>query len=146
MFKLLFILFITVPLAELYVLIQVGGVIGILPTIALCLLTAALGAGLLRLQGLQTLERVRQKLEQGELPAIELIAGAILLLSGMLLLTPGFITDCLGFLCLIPRLRLALAGAILNYLMQHGTRVNTQSSVIVEGECWEEGSRYRLHK
>ena len=126
MFKLLFILFITVPLAELYVLIQVGGVIGILPTIALCILTAALGAGLLRLQGLQTLERVRQKLEQGELPAIELIAGAILLLSGMLLLTPGFITDCLGFLCLIPRLRLALAGAILKYHMQHGARGDTR--------------------
>jgi UPF0716 protein FxsA len=146
LFKLLFLLFITVPLAELYVLIQVGETIGILPTIALCVLTAALGAGLLRLQGLQTLARVRHKLDHGELPAIDLIAGAILMLSGMLLLTPGFITDCLGFLCLIPRLRLALAGAILNYHVQHGTRGDARHSVIVEGEFWEEGSRYRLHK
>jgi UPF0716 protein FxsA len=146
LFKLLFILFITVPLLELYLLIQVGGMIGILPTLALCVLTAALGAGLLRLQGLQTLARVRAKLDHGELPAIDLIAGAMLLLSGMLLLTPGLFTDCLGFLCLIPRLRLALAGAILNYLMQHGTRAAVDRSVIVEGEFWEDESRYRLHK
>ena len=146
MFKLLFILFITVPLLELYLLVQVGGIIGVFPTIALCILTAALGAGLLRLQGLQTLARVRQKLDQGEIPATDLIAGAILLFCGMLLLTPGFFTDCIGFLCLIPRFRLFLAGAILSYLMQHGTRSNVDQSVIVEGEFWEEDPRYRLHK
>lgn len=146
MFKLLFILFITVPLLELYLLVQVGGIIGVFPTIALCILTAALGAGLLRLQGLQTLARVRQKLDQGEIPATDLIAGAILLLCGVLLLTPGFFTDCIGFLCLIPRVRLYFATAILNYLMQHGTRANVDHSVIVEGEFWEEDSRNRLHK
>lgn len=146
MFKLLFILFITVPLLELYVLIQVGGMIGILPTIALCILTAALGAGLMRLQGLQTLASVRQKLDQGEVPALELVAGAILLFSGMLLLTPGFLTDCLGFLCLVPRFRLYFAAVILNHLMQHGTHIKTDHNVIVEGEFWEEDSHYRLHK
>ena len=146
MFKLLFILFITVPLAELYLLIQVGGVIGVLPTIALCILTAGLGAGLLRLQGLMTLARIRQKLDQRELPATDLIGGAILLLSGMLLLTPGFLTDCLGFLCLVPGIRMYCAGVVLNYLMRHGTQVRTDHNVIVEGEFWEEDSRYRLHK
>lgn len=146
MFKLLLILFITVPLIELYLLIQVGGLIGILPTLALCVLTAALGAGLLRHQGLQTLARVRYKLDHGELPATDLIAGAILLVSGMLLLTPGFFTDVIGFLCLIPGIRLFFAARILNYLMQHGTRGNVDHSVIVEGEYWDEDSRYRLRK
>lgn len=127
-------------------LIQVGGIIGVIPTIALCIMTAALGASLLRLQGLQTLATVRQKLDRGEVPAVDLIAGAILLLSGMLLLTPGFLTDCLGFLCLVPRVRLYFAAAILKYLMQHGTRIKTNDNVIVEGEFWEEDSRYRLHK
>lgn len=140
------ILFITIPLIELYLLIQVGGLIGILPTLALCILTAALGAGLLRHQGLQTLARVRYKLDHGELPATDLIAGAILLISGMLLLTPGFFTDVIGFLCLVPRIRLFFAAWILNYLMQHGTHVNVDRSVIMEGECWEDDSRYRLHK
>lgn len=131
---------------ELYLLIQVGGLIGILPTLALCILTAALGAGLLRHQGLQTLARVRHKLDHGELPATDLIAGAILLVSGMLLLTPGFFTDVVGFLCLVPGIRLFLASKILIYLMQHGARVNVDKSVIVEGEFWEDNSRYRLHK
>lgn len=127
-------------------LIQVGAMIGIFPTLALCILTAALGAGLLRLQGLQTLARVRHKLDHGELPALDLIAGAILMVSGMLLLTPGFFTDGIGFLCLIPGFRLYFAGVILNHLVQHGTRVHTDHSVIVEGEFWEENSRHRLHK
>jgi len=142
----LFILFITVPLFELYFLIKVGGLIGVLPTIFLCILTAAIGAGLLRHQGLQTLARVQQKLDQGEIPATDMIAGVILLFSGALLLTPGFMTDVLGFLCLTPQIRLSMANTILEYLAKRGTRVNVDRSVIVDGEYWEEDPHRRLHK
>ena len=110
----LLVLFVTVPLAELFLLIEVGGIIGALPTIALCLLTAMLGAALLRQQGLQTLARARHNLDRGALPAVELLEGVALIVGGAMLLTPGLITDVLGFLCLIPvtrhwLVRLALA-------------------------------------
>ena len=110
----LLILLVTIPLAELFLLIEVGGLIGALPTIGLCLLTALVGAALLRQQGLQTLARARQNLDRGALPAVELLEGVALILGGAMLLTPGLITDFLGFLCLIPvtrhwLVRLALA-------------------------------------
>lgn len=102
------ILFVSIPLVELYLLIKVGSVIGALPTIALALFTAALGAALVRAQGISVLLRVRAMLERGETPAFELIDGAVLLLAGFALLLPGFFTDTVGFLLLIPPLRHAL--------------------------------------
>lgn len=102
------ILFVTIPLVELYLLIKVGSVIGALPTIALALFTAALGAILVRAQGLAVLLRVRAMVERGETPAFELIDGAVLLLAGFALLLPGFFTDAVGCLLLIPPLRRAL--------------------------------------
>jgi len=105
MLRLLFILFLTVPLIELYLLIKVGGMIGALPTVALVVLTAILGAGLLRWQGFATMQRVRQTLARGELPAIEMLEGVVLLFCGALLLTPGFFTDTIGFIGLVPSVR-----------------------------------------
>lgn len=105
MFFWLLLLFFTIPLAEIYVLLEVGGVIGVLPTIALVVLTAVIGAGLIRAQGLTTLGRVQQELERGELPAVGIIEAALLLVAGALLLTPGFVTDTIGFLILVPPLR-----------------------------------------
>ena len=104
-FALLFLLFISIPLLEIYLLIKVGGIIGAMPTVLLVIVTAVVGAWLLRLQGFATLQRVRQTLESGGLPALELLEGVILLFAGALLLTPGFFTDAVGFLCLIPELR-----------------------------------------
>lgn len=98
-------LFIVMPIAEMAVLIQVGSVIGVLPTIGLVLLTAVIGAALLKQQGLATLTRANQRLNSGELPAKEVAEGLILAVGGALLLTPGFITDTVGFLCLIPGTR-----------------------------------------
>lgn len=105
MFFWLLLLFFTVPLVEIYVLLEVGGVIGALPTIGLVVLTAVIGAGLIRAQGLATLGRVQQELDRGELPAVGIIEGALLLVAGALLLTPGFVTDTVGFLILVPPLR-----------------------------------------
>jgi UPF0716 protein FxsA len=104
----LFLLFLLVPLVEIYFLIKVGSVIGAVPTIALVVFTALLGAMLLRFQGLVTLTRSRQVMAQGQLPALEMLEGVLLVLSGALLLTPGFVTDAIGFLFLVPPLRQAI--------------------------------------
>lgn len=101
-------LFVAAPLIELYVLIQVGSVIGALPTILLSVLTAVIGGYLVRLQGLTVLMRVREAMDRGEAPALELLDGAILLLCGFALMLPGFITDAIGFALLLPGLRQAL--------------------------------------
>jgi UPF0716 protein FxsA len=98
-------IFVTAPLIELYFLIQVGSVIGALPTIALSVLTALIGGYLVRMQGLAVLMRVRELLDVGEMPALELLDGAVLLVCGLALLLPGFVTDIIGFLLLVPPLR-----------------------------------------
>lgn len=104
----LLLLFVIVPLVELYVLIEVGSQIGAFSTILLTVFTAVLGALLVRLQGLSVLFRVREVTEQGGVPAVEMMEGALLLLAGLALLLPGLITDAIGFLLLIPPLRRAL--------------------------------------
>lgn len=102
MFKILLLLFLLVPIAEIFVLIEVGSVVGTVPTIGLVVFTAMLGAVLMRAQGFATLQRVQKSLEQGELPAVALLEGAVILVAGALLLTPGFLTDSVGFACLVP--------------------------------------------
>ncbi len=113
-FPVLLVLIITVPLLEIYLLIQIGSLIGVLPTILLIVLTAVLGAALLRQQGLATLNRFRASLERNELPAMEILEGVVLLVGGALLLTPGFITDVIGFLCLLPVSRQAIVRNVLS--------------------------------
>ncbi len=101
----LFILFIVVPVIEMYLLIQVGGVIGAGWTIFLVVLTAVIGAALVRSQGLGLIQKVQTRMAQGRMPAMEMAEGMCILLAGALLMTPGFFTDTLGFACLIPPLR-----------------------------------------
>ena len=103
----LFLVFLAVPLAEIYLLIQIGSVIGAGWTIALVVGTALLGAVLVRTQGVSTIRRVQQNMERGQLPAMDLLEGLALLVAGALLLTPGFFTDAFGFLLLTPPLRRA---------------------------------------
>jgi UPF0716 protein FxsA len=114
-------LFIVVPLVELYLIIEVGRVIGALWTVLLVVLTAVIGVTLLRIQGFNTLNRARQNMEMGTLPAMEMMEGMVLAVGGVLLITPGFITDTLGFLCLIPFTRRAM----ILYLVQH-SRIHGQ--------------------
>lgn len=104
-------LFVGAPLVELYILIKVGEVIGAGVTVLAVIGTAVLGAWLIRAQGLSTQTRLRQRLAMGEMPAMEVLEGAALLVAGVTLLTPGFVTDALGFLLLIPPLRRALIRA-----------------------------------
>lgn len=98
-------LFVGIPLTELYFLIKVGSQIGAFPTIFLTVFTALLGGYMVRRQGFSTLMRVREMASRGEVPAIEVMEGAVLLVCGVLLLLPGFITDAVGFIFLVPPIR-----------------------------------------
>lgn len=109
MFPILLLLFIFVPIIEIGLFIQVGGFLGLWPTIALVLITAFAGASLVRSQGIQTLMSVQGRLQQGEMPAQQILEGVMLAVAGVLLLTPGFMTDALGMLVLLPAPRAIIA-------------------------------------
>jgi UPF0716 protein FxsA len=98
-------LFIVVPLVELYVIIQVGGAIGVLPTIAILLADSILGSLLLRSQGRAAWQRFQAALAERRAPAREVFDGAMVIVGGTLLLTPGFVTDIFGLILLIPPTR-----------------------------------------
>ncbi len=145
-FTLLVVLFITVPILEMYLLIKIGGVIGALPTIGLVVVTAMVGVALLRQQGLVTLHRVQTALDRGELPATEMLEGIALLLGGALLLTPGFVTDGLGLFCLIPSTRQLLVRAAVTRVAttaENETKSNeptiSKKGRIIEGEFTKDG-------
>ena len=143
----LFLLFIVMPIVEMWLLITVGAEIGSLYTIGLVLLTALIGAQLLRQQGFATLWRGRRKLEEGQLPAQEIVEGIILAVSGALLLTPGFVTDAVGFTGLFAPSRTLLGQLLLSKLLitnVHGhqrqpgeQRGTSGSGTIIDGESWD---------
>jgi len=121
--------FIGVPIVEIAIFIEVGGVLGLWPTLGLVVLTAILGTWQLRAQGLATLMRAREQVERGALPTRELFDGACLLVAGALLLTPGFVTDGAGFLLFFPPVRDILLGFLARHIQ---TRMQTR--VFVDGE------------
>ena len=148
-FHILFLLFLLVPIAEIYLLIEVGSVIGAFPTIALVVLTAVAGAALMRAQGMSTLAKVQNAMGAGEVPAVALLESVFILVAGALLLMPGFVTDTIGFLCLIPPLRVTLIQGLLSRQLAahgairaaggrsaHGTGARGQ---VIEGEIERDG-------
>jgi len=127
MFPLIVFLFLAIPIVEIYLLIQVGEVIGAGWTILLVVLTAVIGVWLLRIQGLSTLTRAQKKLQENQLPARELLEGMALVVAGAFLLTPGFFTDTIGFLLLFPPTRMWLATAAASRMVvssMHGQSVH----------------------
>ena len=119
----LVLIFIVVPLAELYVIIQVGQAIGLLPTLALLLADAVLGSILLRHQGRAAWIRFNHALAEGRLPQKEVFDGVLIILGGALLITPGFLTDIVGLILLIPPSRAfvrALAARLVRRRMARG--------------------------
>lgn len=104
-FRSFFFLFIALAVAEIYVLITVGGLIGTLPTIILILLTGIIGVAMLKQQGFSVFARLQEKMRQGQAPAQEMVEGVLLIIAGAFLITPGFVTDTIGFLWLIPKTR-----------------------------------------
>ncbi len=147
-FRGLLALFLIVPIIEIYLLIKVGGLIGAIPTVFLVVFTAVLGAMLLRQQGFSTLGRVQAAMARGEVPALELLEGAMLLFGGALLLTPGFFTDAIGFVCLIPQLRqrLILWALRRGVIMTPGagsSGEHQQGPRTIEGEYWRDKDNRR---
>ena len=109
-------LFIAIPVVELYILIEVGKKIGSLTTIGIIILTGILGTYLIKSQGFMILRKIQNDLNEGIMPGDSLIQGAIILLGGVLLLTPGFITDTMGFIFLIPAGRKIVKKYLLKWL------------------------------
>lgn len=116
MFRVLFLLFIIVPIIEISVLMQVGELIGAWPTVAIVIVSAWLGAKYVRQQGLATMQSVQTKMAQGEMPSTEIVTGMMLLVAGVLLVTPGFVTDAFGLSLLIPSVRAAIAGSVQKHI------------------------------
>lgn len=139
------------PIIEIVVLLKVGSLIGVLNTIGLVILTAFIGVNLLRQQGISTLAKAQHKVQTGELPARELVEGIFLAVGGALLLTPGFVTDVIGFCCLLPGIRHFIIGwglrhiSVRSYSAQYSTNSQHQSSsgpreTIIDGEFEREDS------
>ena len=106
MFFKFFILFTIIPIAELYLLIMIGGMIGAFNSVLIILFTAVIGAYLAKTQGFIVVRRINQALNEGRIPAQELLDGLFVLLGGFTLLTPGFLTDIIGLSMLFPLTRI----------------------------------------
>ena len=130
-------LILAVPVIELSVLIDVGGEIGALPAVGLCILTAAIGLSIVRLQGMKIFADAQVAARSGQPVGASLVHGFFLALAGIFLFIPGFITDFFGALLLIPPVRLVLGRALMSRFIvkTSGTRPD-QSTVIIEGEYW----------
>ncbi|MDC0197290.1 FxsA family protein [Candidatus Thioglobus sp.] len=148
----LFPIFVVVTLAEIYVLVSVGQAIGGLSTVLLVIITAFIGSSLLRSQGWSTMAKAQQSIAEGRAPAMEMLEGVVIVVSGILLLTPGFLTDTLGLLGLMPWSRTYF---INHFLEKNAERVfKSRNSVFIqksestetknkkdetiEGEFWED--------
>ncbi len=140
---LVFLFLLSVPFIEIYLLLQVGSILGVLPTLVVIVFTAGVGTYLFKQQGFVTWKRVQESFAKGEIPAYEMIEGPILLVGGLLLITPGFFSDVLGFACLIPPVRRAIAKYVLE---QYWVKVPPQSPFhpaakqpeVIEGEFKKE--------
>ena len=148
----LFPIFVVVTLAEIYVLVSVGQAIGGLSTVLLVIITAFIGSSLLKQQGWSTMAKAQQSMSEGRTPAIEMMEGVVILVSGILLLTPGFLTDVLGLLGLMPWSR---SYFINHFLEKNAERVFKQRNSVfinrtkgsetksnkddtIEGEFWKD--------
>ncbi|MEN9756647.1 MAG: hypothetical protein RL755_834 [Pseudomonadota bacterium] len=134
-FRVLFIAIVVMSFLELYVLIAVGSILGAFPTILLIIASAGLGSYLLREQGIATWQRFQETLARQEVPAYELMEGFLILIGGALLLTPGFITDAIGLVCLLPSLRKTMISYIMKYYF---IAPNASNDNVLEGEFRKE--------
>tara|TARA_Y100000746_G_scaffold232690_1_gene250643 strand:- start:3453 stop:3905 length:453 start_codon:yes stop_codon:yes gene_type:complete len=148
----LFPIFVVVTLAEIFVLVSVGQAIGGLSTVLLVIITAFIGSSLLRSQGWSTMAKAQQSIAEGRAPAMEMLEGVVIVVSGILLLTPGFLTDTLGLLGLMPWSRTYFINHFLeknaervfksrNSVFIHkseSTETKNKKDETIEGEFWED--------
>jgi UPF0716 protein FxsA len=137
MFRLLFVLFIIIPIIEISVLMQVGELLGMWPTIGIVILSAWVGAKYVRQQGIATLQLVQTKMAQGEMPSSEIVTGLMLLVAGVLLVTPGFVTDILGLSLLVPKFREVIAASV-----QKNIHINAHAAGNQAGSGFHTGNTY----
>lgn len=142
--RFLFLFLFVIPLVELYFLIQVGEEIGALPTILLTIFTAMAGIALMRLQGLAIMQKAQLAMASGQPPTTEVMEGVFIFLGGIFLFFPGLITDGIGFLFLMPFVRLFLIKLSVNGMQSRGGfRQKTQQNEYYEGEWTETTTRTR---
>jgi UPF0716 protein FxsA len=144
---LLLLLFVVVPIVEIYVIVQVGQAIGVLPTLGLLIADAILGTWLFRREGRKAWAALRQTIGEHRLPAKEVADGALIVLGGALMLAPGFVTDGVGLLCVFPPtrafLRRALTGVVARRLLVvppagGGRRRGRAAHEVIDGEVVDE--------
>jgi len=133
--KLFKIILFLLPLLEIAGFIIVGDWLGVFPTLLLIIITTIAGLVILRTQGFMILIQVQRRMQAGEHPAVDVFGGALLMLGGLLLVLPGFITDIVGLLLLIPRIR----SLVLSLLIRKGTVV--QNGRVIEGEFHRENHK-----
>ncbi len=132
-FKKLLFLFIVVPLLELALFMALADTISLPVTLAIIIITGALGAYLAKKQGSLALRNFKQALGSGQLPHVEATDGILILVAGAVLLTPGFLTDAVGFALLVPQARALVRGRLVTYMKQHiHTSVSGMPSSAVE--------------
>lgn len=135
-----FVIFLMLPLIEIAVFIAVGDKIGILTTLLFALGTAMLGGSIIRQQGLQVMSDARQSMDGGHIPAQEIFTGFCLVAAGATLITPGFVTDAIGFLLLVPPVRIWLKNFLIKHFnLEMGAHQNMRQSDpnVIEGDYVE---------
>ena len=118
-------LFVLVPIVELAVIIQVGQALGVLQTLLLMVVVSVVGAWLVKHEGIGVWRRAQRQLEMGAVPGCELVDGTLIMFAGVLLLTPGFVSDCIGILLLLPPVRAGLRGLVIRRLRRRVTAQQT---------------------
>jgi len=129
----LFLLFIGIPAIEVFLMIKIGGKIGALNTVSLILLTAIIGIYFAKLEGIKTIRSGAMNLYQNKVPIYEIISGASIALAALLLIIPGFFTDSVGFLLLIPFTRRIL----INSFVKKSNKKDRENKSILDGEIIE---------
>ena len=126
MFFYLLIIFIILPIIEISIFIQVGGFVGTFNTILIIFLTAGVGVYFVRQQGFRTFQKISYELQNQQIPVQGMFDGLVILIAGIFLVTPGFLTDTIGFLGLIPQTRVFLLGIIKKIFLQRYSNVHKQ--------------------
>jgi UPF0716 protein FxsA len=127
-----FLLFIGIPTLEIYIMIKMGGKIGAINTVSLIFLTAIIGVYFAKLQGMQTLRSGMVNLYQNKIPVYEILSGASIAIASLLLIVPGFFTDFMGFLLLIPFTRRIIFSIALKKSVKENNKKNTIDGEIID--------------
>ena len=126
MFLYLLIIFIILPIIEISIFIQVGGFVGTFNTVLIIFLTAAVGVYFVRQQGFRTFQKITVELQNQQIPVQGMFDGLVILIAGILLVTPGFLTDIIGFLGLVPQTRVFLLTVVKNFFFQRYSNAQKQ--------------------